>query len=600
MSLKSIFLSGILLLGIAISNAAPDKKAQTAYLFTSFRGSGDGLHLAWSEDALHWTDLGDVFVKPTVGGKLMRDPHILRGPDGLFHMVWTSGWGDKGIGYASSKDLRQWSEQKFLPLMENVPSARNTWAPEVYYDESAKHYIIVWSSAVPMAGHEHPQFRAYYTLTKDFAKFTAPKILFDPGFNNIDTTIIRSGGKYRIVFKETDDQPAGKWGAVYAAEAEHLLGPYKIFPEPVIKNERVEGPALVNIGDKTLLYVDYYVNQRYGVQATSDWKTWTNEGNSASVVEGQRHGSVLTITKPELRALAPNFDKIPPKPALTGLNADPNIAVFGDTYYIYPTTDGHEGWGSKSFSAWSSRDLVHWKNEGVILDLPRDLTWAQRYAWAPAIAIKNGKYYFYHTSQQNIGVSVADSPIGPFKDPLGKPLVPKTAFQGMQAIDPGVFVDDDGSTYLYWGQGRCKAVKLNDDMISFNMEEVRDITPADYNEGPFVHKRKGKYYLSWSEFDTRDPRYSVAYATSDSPLGPFIKATDNPILRGSGPIKGAGHHSIVRIPGKDEWIIAYHRFRIPDGNGFNRETCLSPMRHAQDGSILPVDVFEAVPASPTP
>jgi hypothetical protein len=598
MKLISILISGIALVGISTSNAAPDKALQTAYLFTSFRGDGDGLHLAWSEDARHWKDLGGAFVTPNVGAKLMRDPHILRGPDGLFHMVWTSGWGDKGIGYASSKDLRQWSEQKFLPLMENVPGAQNTWAPEVYYDESAKHFIIVWSSAVPTPGHEHPQFRAYYALTPDFVKFTEPKILFDPGFNNIDTTMIRTGGKYRIVFKETDDQPAGKWGAIHAAEADHPLGPYKVFPEPVIKNERVEGPALINIGDKTLLYVDYYVNQRYGVRATSDWNAWADEGNSATVVQGQRHGSIIPITKSELRVLAPNFDKTPPKPVLAGLNADPNIAVFGDTFYIYPTTDGHEGWGSQSFSAWSSKDLVDWKNEGMILDLPRDLTWAERYAWAPAMATKNGKYYFYHTSQQNIGVSVGDSPIGPFKDALGKPLVPKTAFEGMQAIDPGVFIDDDGSAYLYWGQGRCKAVKLNDDMISFNMEDVRDITPAGYNEGPIVHKHKGRYYLSWSEYDTRDPRYSVAYAMGDSPLGPFTKPAANPILRGSGAVKGAGHHSIVRIPGKDEWIIAYHRFRIPDGNGFNRETCISPMRHAEDGSILPVDVFEAVPALP--
>jgi beta-xylosidase len=142
----------------------------------------------------------------------------------------------------------------------------------------------------------------------------------------------------------------------------------------------------------------------------------------------------------------------------------------------------------------------------------------------------------------------------------------------MQAIDPMVFVDDDGSAYLYWGQGRCKAVKLNDDMISFNMADVRDLTPPGYNEGPFVHKRNGQYYLTWSEFDTRDPRYSVAYATGDSPLGPFTKAPDNPILRQSGLVKGAGHHSLVQIPGGDEWVIAYHRFRIPGGNGYNRET----------------------------
>jgi beta-xylosidase len=159
-----------------------------------------------------------------------------------------------------------------------------------------------------------------------------------------------------------------------------------------------------------------------------------------------------------------------------------------------------------------------------------------------------------------------------------------------------VFIDDDGSSYLYFGQGRCKAVKLNADMISFDVSQVLDITPPGYNEGSFVFKRKGLYYLSWSEFDTRDPRYSVAYATSDSPLGPYKKADINPILKQKGAVKGAGHHSILQIPGKDDWVIAYHRFKIPDGNGYNRETCLSPMRFDDKGAILPVDVFESVPA----
>lgn len=289
----------------------------------------------------------------------------------------------------------------------------------------------------------------------------------------------------------------------------------------------------------------------------------------------------------------------PPPAVLPGVHADPHIAVFDGVFYIYPTTDGSDGWRSTTFGTWSSRDLVNWKDEGVILDLPRDLAWADIHAWAPAIATKNGRYYYYYSADKNIGVAVADRPQGPFKDPLGKPLVSAKDFPKMQAIDPMVFVDDDGSAYLYWGQGRCKAVKLNADMISFRMEDVLDLTPPGYNEGPFVHKRGTTYYLTWSEFDTRDPRYSVAYATGDSPLGPFTKRQDNPILRQRGSVLGAGHHSIVQIPGRDEWVIAYHRFRIPDGNGYNRETCLSPLRHAADGRILPVDVFEgATPLAP--
>jgi beta-xylosidase len=234
---------------------------------------------------------------------------------------------------------------------------------------------------------------------------------------------------------------------------------------------------------------------------------------------------------------------------------------------------------STSFHAWSSRDLA----------------WAKVRAWAPAIATMHGKYYYYFSADKNIGVAVSDRPEGPFIDPLERPLVSKADFPGMQCIDPMVFVDDDNSAYLYWGQGRCKAVRLNDDMISFDETRVRDITPRGYNEAPFVHKRKDKYYFSWSEYDTRDPRYSVAYGVSDSPLGPFEKAKTNPILQQRDAVKGAGHHSIMQIPGRDAWIIAYHRFRIPGGNGYNRETCLSPLFHDTDGRILPVNVFATVP-----
>lgn len=282
-----------------------------------------------------------------------------------------------------------------------------------------------------------------------------------------------------------------------------------------------------------------------------------------------------------------------PKPSLPGLHADPHIALFGDTYYIYPTTDGNPGWMSTAFGVWSSKDLVNWKDEGTILDLKKDVAWADVRAWAPCIATKGGKYYFYFSADQRIGVAVADSPTGPFREPLGRPLIEKDAYR-CQAIDPMVFIDDDGSAYLYFGQGNCNVVKLNDDMISFPADAVKRITPKGYNEGAFVFKRNGIYYLMWSEHDTRDPRYSVAYGTSDSPLGPFRKAEGDPILRQKGIVRGAGHHSVVKAPDKDEWYIVYHRFRIPDGNGYNRETCISPMRFDGD-RILPVDVFEAVP-----
>ncbi|MEU0211192.1 family 43 glycosylhydrolase [Streptomyces canus] len=274
-------------------------------------------------------------------------------------------------------------------------------------------------------------------------------------------------------------------------------------------------------------------------------------------------------------------------PVLPGLNADPNIVRFGDTFYLYPTTDGFEGWSGTQFKAYSSTDLVHWKDHGVILDLGPDISWADSRAWAPTIAERDGKYYFYFCADANIGVAVSDSPTGPFKDALGRPLLKAGQFSG-QMIDPAVFTDDDGQSYLYWGNGHAYVAPLNDDMTSVDLTKMKDITPSGYNEGSFVIKRKGTYYLTWSENDTRDENYRVAYATGPSPTGPWTKRgviLEKDLSLG---IKGPGHHSVVHVPGTDDWYIAYHRFAIPGGDGMHRETTVDKLEFDSDGLIKKV------------
>ncbi|MFF8974510.1 family 43 glycosylhydrolase [Streptomyces sp. NPDC014995] len=271
-------------------------------------------------------------------------------------------------------------------------------------------------------------------------------------------------------------------------------------------------------------------------------------------------------------------------PVLPGLNADPNIVRFGDTFYLYPTTDGFAGWSGTQFKAYSSTDLVHWKDHGVILDLGPDVSWADSRAWAPTMAEKDGKYYFYFSADANIGVAVSDSPTGPFKDALGRPLLKAGQLSG-QMIDPAVFTDDDGQSYLYFGNGRGYVVPLNADMTSFDASKVQDITPSGYNEGSFVVKRKGTYYFMWSENDTRDENYRVAYATGPSPTGPWTKRgviLEKDLSLG---VKGPGHHSVVQVPGTDDWYIAYHRFAIPGGDGTHRETTIDRMEFDADGLI---------------
>ncbi|MGC4091227.1 MAG: family 43 glycosylhydrolase [Polyangiaceae bacterium] len=279
----------------------------------------------------------------------------------------------------------------------------------------------------------------------------------------------------------------------------------------------------------------------------------------------------------------------PNNPILPGFNADPQIAAFDGKFYVYPTSDGFANWLSTSFHAFSSSDLVTWKDEGVVLDLGPDVSWADNRAWAPGIAFKNGTYYFYFSANYQIGVASAKSPTGPFKDVLGKPLVTTSQFGG-QSIDPYVFVDDDGRAYLYFGSTSAggHAVELNADMTSFK-GTPQQIAISGYKEGSAVFKRNGTYYFMWSEGDTRSEDYDVAYGTGSSPLGPFKRATLNPILKKNTAlgILGPGHHSILTLPNGD-YYIAYHRFAIPGGDGTHREVCLDRLTFNADGSIAPV------------
>lgn len=290
-------------------------------------------------------------------------------------------------------------------------------------------------------------------------------------------------------------------------------------------------------------------------------------------------------------------------PALNGFYADPDVMYSEKTskYYIYPTSDGFDGWSGTYFKTFSSPDLVNWTDEGIILDLEKDVPWANRNAWAPCITEKkvgnDYKYYFYFTAAQKIGVAVSDKPEGPFID-SGKPLVDKlpNGVSGGQQIDPDVFTDPNtGKSYLYWGNGYMACAELNEDMISIKPESVKVMTPDDtFREGTTVFFRNGKYYFLWSEEDTRSENYRVRYGISDSPIGKIIIPQNNLVIaknKDAG-IYATGHNSILQIPGKDEWYIVYHRFNYPkgitmgDAAGFNREVCIDKMEFDKDGAIL--------------
>jgi beta-xylosidase len=278
-------------------------------------------------------------------------------------------------------------------------------------------------------------------------------------------------------------------------------------------------------------------------------------------------------------------------PVLVGYNADPNVVLFDNTFYIFPTTDGFANWGSTSFSVFSSTNLVQWSNRGVILDLAKDLTWATGHGWAPSIARVGGTYYFYFSADSQLGVATSSSPTGPFKDALGKALVTTQQYSS-QSIDPYVFIDDDGTPYLYFGSGSggLRFVKLNADMISFAGTPT-NISPSGASgtlEGSVMFKRKGTYYLAWSEGDTRNATYQMAYAHAQAPQGPFTRLAVIVQQDSALGILGPGGGTVLAIPSRDEYYLVYHRFKIPGGDGTHRETCIDRMSFASDGSIVPV------------
>lgn len=227
-------------------------------------------------------------------------------------------------------------------------------------------------------------------------------------------------------------------------------------------------------------------------------------------------------------------------PVLEGYYADPDIIYAEKTgkYYIYPTSDGFNNWSGTYFKTFSSTDLVNWKDEGVILDLLKEVSWAKKNAWAPCIIEKrigdNYKYFFYFTAAQKIGVAVADNPTGPFVD-SGKPLIDKypNGITNGQQIDPDVFTDPKtGKSFLYWGNVYMVCAELNDDMISIKQESIKAMTPdKTFREGTTVFFRNGKYYFLWSEGgDTRSENNKVRYGTSDSPMGKINIPQNNLVI----------------------------------------------------------------------
>ena len=215
---------------IALALTLVSAAAAEPMLFIYFKEPANmGVFYAISDDGLHWKALngGRPWIGIEHANELIRDPFITRGPDQEFHMVWTWEWRVKSIGYAHSKDLVHWSEQKEIPLMASIEGTKNTWAPEIYWDAAKSKWLLIWSSVVD---GKHEGNRIYSSMTPDFEHFSTPSIFFDPGYEVIDATILRTGSTYHLVFQDERKEPLKKFMQI--ASGPSLEGPWSEISEP--------------------------------------------------------------------------------------------------------------------------------------------------------------------------------------------------------------------------------------------------------------------------------------------------------------------------------------------------------------------------------
>jgi beta-xylosidase len=281
------------------------------YLFSYFTQNGqDGLHFAYSYDGLKWDSLdnGKSFLTPSVGkDKLMRDPCIVQSEDGTFHLVWTSGWWDRVIGYASSKDLVHWSEQKAIPVMEHEPTTRNSWAPELFYDKKNKEFLVFWASTIPkrhsdVADSEREKglnHRIYFTKTKDFKTFSPTQMFFNSNFSSIDATILKHDKLFYMFIKNENPNPPEK--NIRLVSVKKLTDFSTPIPPsvsaPITGDYWAEGPTAIEIGEYVYVYFDKYREHHYGVIRSKDMKTWEDISDQLQMPKMLRHGTVFKVSK---------------------------------------------------------------------------------------------------------------------------------------------------------------------------------------------------------------------------------------------------------------------------------------------------------------
>ncbi len=609
-----------LVIPVLAQPAPPSDIPDTAYLFSYFIDNGqDGLRLAWSRDGLKWDALngGRSFLRPAVGkSRLMRDPCVVQGPEGTFHMVWTDSWDSRTIGYASTRDFRTWSPQKELAVMKHEPTTRNCWAPEIAYDAARGHFLIFWASTIPgrfpeteLGGKNDNNHRIYATTTKDFETFTPTTLFFDPGFNVIDSTFLAHDGKAYLISKDESKAPTAMKN-LRLAVADDMAGPYKVEAAPINRpGSWVEGPTTLQIGDTIYLYFDVYTRHHYGALRSKDLKTWEDITSKLSMPRGARHGTTFAVSGDLVRSLlsgaavpasaplpasagpatiaspqtAPAAAPAAPAPLgwrnpLIPQRADPHVTLHSDGFYYFTAT----------VPAYDRIELRRARTIAELATAEVKTVWRKHdtgpmgaHIWAPEIHFIDGKWYLYFAAGDaraiwNIRMYVLENP-------SANPLEGEWTEKGQIKMEWDSFTLDAttfthrGTRYLAWAQslpnvrGTSIFLAKMDSPWSITGKPVMVTKPDlpwerighNVNEGPSVLIRNGRVFMSYSASAT-DANYCLGLLTADENadlLDPASwKKSQVPVFKSDALAGqfGPGHNCFTTTPDGRTDLLVYH------------------------------------------
>lgn len=580
--------------------------------FTGERYNGEQIYFSISKDGYHFTDVnnGNPIIISKVGEMGLRDPFILKNKlTDEYTIVSTDlqiyknyGWdkaqnnGSRDLVVYKSRDLINWSEPIIIKTL--VDGASNAWAPEAFFDVENNKYLVYWSAKTD---GKHKIYAAY---TTDFITMSEPFVFFESVRDVIDSTICFENGYYYRFSKDETTK------TIILQKSEKLTGEYSRIDSNFLQNlMEVEGPETYKVNGKTLLLVDRFINnQGYQLIECVDLEAgefrFLNSEEYSFNGTIKRHGSVIEISEDEYYCLI-NYHVKPPS-SVDGYFADPCLTKVEDKWYLYSTTDGYEEWSSNKFYVHSSDSLQHFYEKKEILNF-NDIKngWAKSHAWAPCITNKNDLFYFYYCGKRFdgkscIGVAISKTPDGPFI-PQTQPLITPELIQELgivgisQTIDPAIYKEEN-QYYLIFGNGdKAVIIELEDDLLDIKKETAFVVDGLyEFTEALDIFKRNSLYHFTWSSGDTRSEDYRVNYGTSSSLFGPIefhgtILSKNNTIDE-----LGTGHHNIYYDEDRDEYILAYHRFRLDNRNikgerrGFHREIVITKIEFNETGLIKPI------------